>query len=173
MKIAAPSKNDHLDRCAEAGLQETVRVSRLSPSGENRGRPRNMCCLNSGSASSCRDAFFLPLAHVLVHPNAGIPLKLKASGDSVMLSSEKRAPLQGEFAMNPFLFQFIVLRLYSDSDSLEGVRLPLVVRCFSVIIPEKDIYSTSIINNKQIMCNLQSYVAFTVGFLKGDTKVFC
>ena len=28
-------------------------------------------------------------------------------------------------------------------------------------IPKKDIYSTSIVNNKQIICNLQSYVAFT------------
>lgn len=28
-------------------------------------------------------------------------------------------------------------------------------------IPKRDIYSTSIVNNKQIICNLQSYVAFT------------
>lgn len=47
---------------SEPGLQETVRVSRLSPSAERRGRPRNMCCLNFGSFSSCKDAFSLPLS---------------------------------------------------------------------------------------------------------------
>lgn len=66
-----------------------------------------------------------------------------------MLSSEKRAPLQGEFAMNPFLFQFIVLRLYSDSDSLEGVRLPLVVRCFIIYHHSRERHLFHIHNQQQ------------------------
>ena len=68
MKIAAPAKNDRLDRCAaRPGLQETARVSRLSASAERRGRPRNMCEVNFGSFSSCKDAFSLPLSGPYFH----------------------------------------------------------------------------------------------------------
>lgn len=63
MKIAASSKNVQLHRCEEsAELQETMRVSRLSALTETRGRPTNMCSLNFGSFSSCKDAFSLPLS---------------------------------------------------------------------------------------------------------------
>lgn len=63
MKIAAPAKNDHLDRCeASPWLQEAARVSRLSALAGRRGRPRNMCCVTFAPFSSCKGAFLLPLS---------------------------------------------------------------------------------------------------------------